>query len=158
MRMCAIVATQSSARGVVCDVPPALYPLLVQRKSQIAVGELLAVCLAFRHFPEALAGESLISFVDNIAVIHIIVNGAASVPDLSVFAQALHRRIAELGISVWWEYVPSASNISDGGSRVGCSDPTALEAGIPLTEVTLCMPPDGFPASHPNAWRDFWRP
>ena len=51
MRLCAIAANNSIKVGVVCDIPEGLYPLLVPRKPQIVIGEMLAVCLLFCFFP-----------------------------------------------------------------------------------------------------------
>ena len=97
------------------------------------------------------------SFVDNMGVIHAIVNGASSQLDLGALVQGLHRKMAILKAAVWWEYVPSPSNIADGGSRkegVACS--LAKAAGISLSEVPCPMLPLGFPMSHPAVWDDWW--
>ena len=66
MRLCAIVANDSSRAGVVADVPLEFYSFLEQRETQITMGELLGVCLAFKHFPEALKASSAIVYGDNI--------------------------------------------------------------------------------------------
>ena len=130
--------------------------MLCQRATQIAIGELLAVCLAFGCFPHVLKSSSAIAFVDNMSVIHIAVNGAAKHADLSSFTHALHHRIALLNTDVWWEYVPSASNIADGGSRVGVACDMAAAKNIPLREIPFLMPPASFPMSHPDDWSVFW--
>ena len=49
MWVCVLVANNSSKRGVVCLIPQELYPLLIPRKTQISIGELLAACLAVMH-------------------------------------------------------------------------------------------------------------
>ena len=156
MRLCAIVANSSSRAGVVCDVPAAFYPLLSPRKTQISVGELWAVLLAFKHFGKILEDASTIGFVDNIGVIHMIVNGTAKEPDLGSLTLALHLRMAELRSTCWWEYVPSLSNISDGGSRAGVSCAMASAARIPLVQVPFMLPPPSFPLVRTRDWRDWW--
>ena len=156
MKLCAIVANHSSRVGVVATVPDALYPFLLPRSTQIVIGELLAVCLAFSCFPQFFKGQSAIAFVDNMSVIHISVNGAARQIDTGAFTLALHRRLARLSVEVWWEYVPSQSNISDGGSRVGTACDLAAEARIPLSPVEFIMPPNSFPRAHPDDWDPWW--
>ncbi len=156
MKLCAIVANQSSRVGVVATVPDALYPLLCLRSTQIVIGELLAVFLAFGCFPNYFRGSSAVAFVGNLNVIHICVNGAARHIDTGVFTLALHRRLAKLRVEVWWEYVPSQSNLSDGGSRVGTACDMAAEANIPLRSIEFIMPPSCFPRSAPDEWDSWW--
>ena len=112
--------------------------------------------LAFGCFPDFCRDASLVAFVDNMSVIHIAVNGAARQIDTGAFTLALHRRMALLRAETWWEYVPSQSNISDGGSRVGPSCEMAAEANIPLTPINFIMPPVSFPRSAPDEWTDWW--
>ena len=156
MQLCAIVANASFREGVVCYVPVSLYPLLCPRKTQIAIGEMLAVYLAFIFYGKAFEQRSSICFVDNMGVIHTIVNGTSPMVDLGCFAQGIHRRLASLGATVWWEYVASASNISDGGSRVGIDCPAAREMGIPLRIVPFRLPPRSFPYISIADWDSWW--
>ena len=137
-------------------VPEAFVPLLLPRSTQIVIGELLAVCLAFSLYPSMLQEQSVIAFVDNISVIHISVNGAARQIDTGAFTTALQRRITKLRTDVWWEYVPSQSNLSDGGSRVGTACDMAAQAKIPLIEVQFVFPPLSFPYVSPADWEDWW--
>ena len=123
MKLCAIVANESAKCGVVCDVPPEFYNFVFQRETHITMGELLAVCRIPRYLADYIKGASNISFIDNMGVIHSIVNGNARVLDLCAFTHALHRKLAKLSADFGWEYVASASNIADGGSRVGISCP-----------------------------------
>ena len=129
--MCAIVANNNARVGVVCDATPSLFAALSPRLTQIAIGEIFAVILAFKFASEAFRECSSISFIDNMGVLHTIVNGTSPQLDLGAFAQGLHFKLAQLNAVVWWEYVPSPSNIADGGPRkedVNC--PLAAAAGI----------------------------
>ena len=57
---------------------------------------------------------------------------------------------------VWFEYVPSNSNIADGGSRQGVTDPVAKAAGFALSEGAW---PAAWPDLHqysPASWRAWW--
>ena len=156
MKLCAIVANSASKWGVVCDVPPGFYNMVLPRKTHISMGELLAVCLIPRFFKEYIQNASNISFIDNMGVIHSIVNGAARAIDLGVVTHALHRKLANLKADFWWEYVASASNISDGGSRIGITCPLAKEAGIHLTYVDFRLPPPSFPFCGIDEWDNWW--
>ena len=158
MRLCAIAANSSARVGVVCDIPDELYPLLVPRKTQIVIGEMLAVCLLFRFFPDQIRNGSNIMFIDNMGVIHSIVNGSSSSIDLCAFASALQQKCTQLDSINWWEYVASASNISDGGSRVGTTCKMAAEAKIHLSTVEFKLPPSGFPWCRPSDWEPWWNP
>ena len=158
MKLCAIAANGSARLGVVCDIPNELYPLLEERKTQIVIGEMLAVCLLFRFFPNLIQGGSNIMFIDNMGVIHSIVNGSSASIDLCAFASALQKRCAQLDSVNWWEYVASASNISDGGSRVGITCEQTARANIPLSDVSFKMPPVGFPWCAPEDWKPWWTP
>ena len=158
MRLCVIAANGSSRQGVVCDIPAELYPLLDPRKTQIVIGEMLAVCLLFRFYPNQIKSGSNIMFIDNMGVIHSIVNGSSSSIDLCAFASALQRRCTALDSVNWWEYVASASNISDGGSRVGTTCEMTARANIHLSSIEFKMPPPTFPWCRPRDWNDWWLP
>jgi len=60
--------------------------------------------------------------------------------DLGSIAFGVHLCLAKRAVRAWWDYVPSASNIADGGSCEGVTDPIAAAAGISLRQV-------GFPMS-----------
>ena len=156
MRVCALVANGSSRAGIVCLMPPALFPLLCVRSTQISIGELLAVCLAVQHFSSVFTRGLAVCFVDNMGVIHNIVNGTATSPDAGAFVHALHHRMAAIDMNAWWEYVPSKSNISDGGSRDGVSCLLAAEVNVPLREVSFRLPPPGFPLVAAADWDPWW--
>ena len=156
MRICAIVANDSAKAGIVCLMPKELFPLLQTRETQISIGELLAVCLAVMHFSDMFRGQSSICFVDNIGVIHNIVNGTSSAVDAGAFTHALHHRMAIISMTAWWEYVPSKSNISDGASRDGIACSLAAAASIPLRDVEFRLPPQGFPLLPAAAWDEWW--
>ena len=157
MKLCTIVANHSSKAGIVCLAPPWLFPLLCERKTQIAVGELFAAFFAFLWFPSVLAESSVVGYVDNMGVIHTVVNGASTAVDLGSISMALHRRTVHLKCRVWWEYVASASNISDGGSRIGVACEVSRAAGISLREVAFPSLPPLFPLVHPRLWDFWWR-
>ena len=155
--MCAIIANDSAKIGVVYDAPPEFFDKLIMRESQIAIGEMFAIFLAFVAAPKAFANVSSINFVDNMGVIHTVVNGASSQIDQGSLTMALHRKMAALCATIWWEYVPSQSNISDGGSRTGVTCELAKQAGIELSYLNCKPLPVSFPFVMPREW-DLWWP
>ena len=48
-----------------------------------------------------------------------------------------HATLLTLEALAWWEYVPSASNAADGGSRTGYRDALARTLGLPLVHVVF---------------------
>ena len=76
--------------------------------------------------------SSVLPFVDNVAVASSLIVGNSRSASLSAPAFATQLLVAYYRIRVWWEYIDSKANISDGGSRVGVSDPVALSLGVTL--------------------------
>ena len=156
MRICVIIANQSSKEGVVCDVPNELFAMLIPRKSQIMFGEIYAIPIALRQYPNIVRDESLIAFIDNMAVVHVLANGIAHGADIANVTAAVHHALANLAATAWWEYVNTKSNIADGGSRVGAGCPDARALGIHLRQIPCPLPPPAFPYARPNDWRAFF--
>ena len=82
-RMCAIVAANNVAHGVVWDLPNEWLRILQPRKAQIAIGELLAVFLAFYYFEDAVVSAAPITFLDSIGVLFAMVNGSSPSRDMA---------------------------------------------------------------------------
>ena len=112
--------------------------------------------LAFKHYTEVLQKQSIICYGDNMGVIHSIVSGICKARDISAFVLALQYKLVDMACSVWWEYVASASNLADGGSRDGISCEMAAALGIPLKEVVCHLPPTLFPNLDPEDWDAWW--
>ena len=58
--------------------------------------------------------------------------GHSKVVDLSLPIYSTILLLAQLKAKVWWEYVDSNANISDGPSRTGLLDPVCARLGIPV--------------------------
>ena len=125
MQVCAIMNIDGKSNGFVCIVPAADYEAFMPRKSHIAIGEFFGVMLAIRHFAAKLTSADAIFFIDNMSVIYALANGTAKVPDLGSLTFAANLRLSELKTQAWFEYVPSWSNLADGGSRDGITDELA---------------------------------
>ena len=65
-------------------------------------------------------------------------------------------KITELQSQLWLEHVQSASNVTDGGSRVGISDPVAKNMGTCLHDVPPFISPKSFPWLLPEDAAFIW--
>ena len=86
MKVCAICATTSAAKGTVFDVSVDMMQNFLPRATQITPGELLGIMASFKFFAEALHQVECIAFSDNMAAIHTAINGASSALDLTWMA------------------------------------------------------------------------
>ena len=88
-----------------------------QKETHIGRTELVAEILPYLSEPERFRGKDVIHFVDNTSAIYCSIKGYSSDADTAALVYLLHAVMCELDVSVWFEYVPSAENISDGPSR-----------------------------------------
>ena len=61
-------------------------------------------------------------YIDNIAALMSLVRGRSDNPDLERMAQMIHLALFHLHCGLWFEWVQSKSNWSDGISRFGLRD------------------------------------
>ena len=71
---------------------------------------------------QAMAGCDVIWFIDNTSALSSLVKGASSQTDICTIASVVALWAAKLGCRIWFEYVPSEANCSDGLSRDGLND------------------------------------
>ena len=79
--------------------------------------ELIAAIAAYVSLPRTVAGRPVIHFIDNTGALSLLVHGYASRPDCARLVNAFHLLQARLKFNAWFEWVPSAANISDLPSR-----------------------------------------
>jgi hypothetical protein len=157
MRICTIVATDSHAEGIVTDAPKILFNALVERATQITVGELLGILFAFVFFDGQLKGTSTVAFCDNMAALQGAINGSSSALDLCCLSHMLSLRLSDIEVKLWIEYVQTLSNIADGGSREGSLCKVAAANNIALRDVVCPSLPAGFPSPLANSnSNSFW--
>ena len=72
--------------------------------------------------PEVLAGHDIIWFVDNESAASTLVRCVSSQCDVHEIAQFSHYMMHLLRTRVWYEWIDSDSNPSDGLSRTGLDD------------------------------------
>ncbi len=78
------------------------------------------------------ANRNVIWFADNTSDLHALVKGGSTNVALDRTVQAFHILCCHINCNVWFEYVPSAANWSDGVSRCGFADAFAREQGFAL--------------------------
>ena len=115
MQIGATLHKDGVSRGYVCVVPQEQYAQLLPRDTHIAIGEMFGVMLVIRHFAAELLSSECIFFIDSMSVIYALVNGTARVPDLGALTFATNLKLVALSMLSWFEYVPSWSNLADGG-------------------------------------------
>ena len=96
------------------------------------MAELLAAILSLLLHPKAFLGHAVTWHIDNIAAIQWLVKGSSKASDLAHMSMCFHAMLALLKTIAWFEYVASASNPADGGSRWGTADLLAPQLGIHL--------------------------
>ena len=86
-------------------------------------------------------------FVDNEAAVASLIKASSKQPDAHLICQFAHALLFRLGAQVWFEWIDSASNPSDGLSRDGLNDPWTSSQNWVLTEVVFpseLLPSDFF--------------
>ncbi|CAE8593271.1 unnamed protein product, partial [Polarella glacialis] len=108
--------------GRTAVIPELLMEQFVARKTQITPFEAFCgVVVPFNHL-ELLRGRDVVWFIDNTAALSILIKGASSLHDLNSIATVMHLLMAKVGCRIWFEWIDSDSNPSDGLSRDGLED------------------------------------
>ena len=92
-----------------------------QRKTYIATAELLIAPLLVLSALHIFHERDILWFIDNQSAMGALVKSASSADDMSEMALLNSLALASVSARVWFEYVPSALNISDPLSRAGWS-------------------------------------
>ena len=104
----------------------------------IAPIEALAVLVALAGWEARIQGRSVLAFVDNEGVRACMVSGGStSAAVAGVVGAAVDREIAA-GALVWFERVPSESNLADPPSR-GLRPPPLVDWSAPCSDRRTCM-------------------
>ena len=82
--------------------------------------------LATLEHKELFRGRDVIWFVDNIGALQVLIKGNSSQYDAGNLCAAAHLYWASMGTRVWFEWVASDDNPSDGLSRDGLHDEWTL--------------------------------
>ena len=122
-------------------------------KNPIGQCEAAAVLLTLWNERKKLARRNVIWFIDNTSDLHAFVRGSSSNQHIDRAVQAFHILACRLHCVVWFDYVPSAANWSDGVSRHGFNDPFARQHSFKLRWTPLN--PEWWPCSLNELWTKF---
>ena len=115
----------------------------VKRDQQVFVAETLAPLAASVHHAESLRNRDVVWYVDNIGACSVLIKGNSSQYDAGIIVAAAHLTWAKLGARVWFEWIASDDNPSDGLSRDGLLDPWTLQQ-VPSWSLVSLQPPSWF--------------
>ena len=121
--------------GGTCVVPSSEIDLWIPRKQQIFPGEALCGLVIPVHLQDCLASCDILWWGDNESAIAALARGTSSQDDVHELVQATHLTLHRLSRRVWWEWIDTSSNPSDGLSRSGLSDPWTLQQNWMLEEI-----------------------
>ena len=88
----------------------------VRRKNYIGQLELLAAVAVYYSVPE-LRGRRVLHWIDNTGVISALTKGYSRAPDSVRIFHVFKAFCLGLGVSIWFQWVPSKANIADLPSR-----------------------------------------
>ena len=116
------VLMTSPPLGVSCLVPSEVTDTWITRHQQIYPGETLCGLLVPWVHGDLLEGRDLLWFVDNEAAVSSLIKGSSGQEDVHTIVQLSHLIFQKRQIRPWFEWIDSASNPSDGLSRLGIED------------------------------------
>lgn len=122
-------------QGGTCVVPQSEIDLWIPRRQQIFPGESLCGLVVPIHFGEAFTNCDVLWWVDNESAVAALVRGTSSQEDVHEIVQATHLTLHRLSTRVWWEWIDSSSNPSDGLSRCGLQDQWTVDQHWILSDI-----------------------
>ena len=102
------------------------------------------------QFRKQLSRQRVVWFVDNSVAVSCFAKGAGRNPNIAYLVAAFHMIAMCYDVHVWFEYVQSADNWSDGISRRGFSDRLVQDMKLHTADV------DWSPIKWPKAMSDLW--
>eukprot|EP00438_Fugacium_kawagutii_P015959 Skav227096 [mRNA] locus=scaffold199:6515:11398:+ [translate_table: standard] len=112
-----LVAPTAGRVGAFFVPTEAVFNLWNAHPVKIAQLELLAVLHGLLAFADHFRSSKVVWFVDNVAALMSLFKGRSDNPELDFMAQAVHLLMFHLRCFSFFEWIPSASNWSDGISR-----------------------------------------
>ena len=137
-------------QGGTCLVPQETLDSWNPRKQQIYPGESLAALVVPKLHPTLFEGQDAIWFVDNEAAVSSLIRAGSSQSDVHMICQYAHLTLFKLNARIWYEWVDSGSNPTDGLSRLGLHDPWTKAQGWNLRSFDF--PHKLLPASFLNSF------
>ena len=94
-----------------------------ERKTQIFAAEAIAPSIALVEDSDHFMNKDIVWFVDNEGACSTLIRGACSPEDVSGIAELTQLLAMRLGARIWFEWIDSKANPSDGLSRDGLGCP-----------------------------------
>ena len=136
--------------GRACTVPNTVLSSWLPRRQQISPGETLCGLLIPTVHPSLLERRDVLWFVDNECAVSSLIKASSPQRDIHLIAQFSQAAYHALQTRVWFEWIDSSSNPSDGLSRDGLGDEWTRQQDWNLAEVAF--PPDLLPTAF---WQSF---
>ena len=108
--------------GMAGTLEPHVLGLFEQRHQQITPCEALLSVIVPHNLGSRMAGRDILWYIDNQAACQILTIGSSSQSDLCFISSLAHLLFARLNCRIFWEYIESDANPSDGLSRRGLLD------------------------------------
>ena len=138
--------------GGTCRVPAATLASWTPRRQQIFPGETLAGLVVPLLHPALFQDADVLWFVDNEAAVSSLIRASSRQLDVHLISQYAQLVLFQLSSRVWFEWVDSKSNPSDGLSRLGLLDDWSTSQGWILKEYDF--PEHLLPASFFQTFAD----
>ena len=123
-------------QGGTCLVPSAVLESWKSRRQQIYPGETLAVLLVPMLLPQYFVAADVLWFIDNQASVTAVIKGCSAEGDVHEIAHLAAVSRCAQRTKVWFEWIDSDSNPSDGLSRLGLLDPWSAQQDWFLQEFS----------------------
>ena len=130
-----IVQTDLECIGYTMAIDDTVMASWCQRKTQIVMAAAFALIMVLKTCRDKLRGRDVIWFIDNEAVCAAAIRGSSSAEDVQDIVQTSAFMALEIHCRIWYEWIDSDSNISDGLSRVGLKCGLANAICSSLVEV-----------------------
>ncbi len=115
-----------SPTGGTCQVPDEVLGSWKARDQQIFPGETFCGLLVPWLHPSLLRGQDCLWFIDNVGAVSALIRATSSQEDVHLVAQFASVLGHALQTRIWYEWIDSESNPSDGLSRDGLDDQWTL--------------------------------
>ena len=131
-----------------CTCPQEILEAMQKKLTYIGQLELIAILLPYWSEPKRFQGRDVIHFVDNTSAIYCAIKDYSKSANSARIVHCIHAVLVAFDINVWFEYVPSKENISDGPSRG--DDELTDDLGFEIGEAKLPSAAELFNVS--QAW------
>ena len=108
--------------AAVLNVDERLFSRWDTKSAKISQLELCVVLMTLASLAPQIRGHHGLWFIDNVPALLALVKGRSPTPELDIMAGAVHSILCGLHVCIYWEWIASGDNWSDGASRLGASD------------------------------------